>query len=126
MDLALGGKLALITGGTRGIGRAIAETLAAEGCGLVLISRSGDDLDAARQDIEARFRVPVRTDACDVANSDGIAQLAERFPDVDILVNNAGAIPGGTLADIDEARWRAAWDVKVMGTINMTRAFYPP
>src|SRR5580704_5143540 len=44
---------------------------------------------------------------------------------VDILVNNAGAIPGGTLFDVDEARWRTAWDLKVLGTINMTRAFYP-
>ena len=52
-------------------------------------------------------------------------RLAKDFPDVDILVNNAGAIPGGQLAEIDEARWRAAWDLKVFGTINMTRAFYP-
>jgi NAD(P)-dependent dehydrogenase (short-subunit alcohol dehydrogenase family) len=50
---------------------------------------------------------------------------AQLFPDVDILVNNAGAIPGGTLFDVDEARWRTAWDLKVLGTINMTRAFYP-
>jgi NAD(P)-dependent dehydrogenase (short-subunit alcohol dehydrogenase family) len=46
-------------------------------------------------------------------------------PDVDILVNNARAIPSGTLFDVDEARWRTAWDLKVLGTINMTRAFYP-
>src|SRR4029079_12363282 len=50
---------------------------------------------------------------------------AKELPAIDILINNAGAIPGGQLAEIDEARWRAAWDLKVFGTINMTRAFYP-
>jgi 3-oxoacyl-[acyl-carrier protein] reductase len=125
MDLGLGGKCALITGGTRGIGRAIAETLGAEGCDLVLVARNGADLDAARRDIADRSKVVVCTDIGDVADRGAIARLAERFPEIDILVNNAGAIPGGTLADIDEAQWRAAWDVKVMGTINMTRAFYP-
>lgn len=125
MDLDLGGKCALITGGTRGIGRAIAETLAAEGCDLVLVARNAADLDAARRDITQRFAVKVRSETGDVADGAAVARLADRFPEIDILVNNAGAIPGGTLADIDEARWRAAWDVKVMGTINMTRAFYP-
>jgi 3-oxoacyl-[acyl-carrier protein] reductase len=125
MDLNLGGKLALITGGSRGIGRAVGEALAAEGCNLVLVSRSAADLDAARQRIEGQCPVKVRTDAADLADSRNVTRLAKQFPDVDILVNNAGAIPGGTLFDVDEARWRTAWDLKVLGTINMTRAFYP-
>jgi 3-oxoacyl-[acyl-carrier protein] reductase len=53
-----------------------------------------------------------------------VTRLAREFPDIDILVNNAGAIPGGKLLDIDEATWRAAWDLKVFGYINMCRAFY--
>jgi NAD(P)-dependent dehydrogenase (short-subunit alcohol dehydrogenase family) len=125
MDLDLAGKCALITGGTRGIGRAAAETLAAEGCNLVLVARNGADLDAARRDVSERFKVAVRTETADIADHDAVTRLAARFPELDILVNNAGAVPGGSLADIDDARWRAAWDVKVMGTINMTRAFYP-
>ena len=125
MDLDLGGKLALVTGGSRGIGRAVGETLAAEGCNLVLVSRSAVALDAAQKMIEGQHKVLVRTDACDLADSANVMRLAERFPDVGILVNNAGAIPGGTLSDVDEARWRTAWDLKVLGTINMTRAFYP-
>src|SRR3982074_3569651 len=125
MDLNLGGKLALITGGSRGIGRAVGEALAAEGCNLVLVSRSAADLDAARQQIEGKHQVSVRIDAADLADSANVPRLAEHVPDVDILVNNAGAIPGGTLLDVDEARWRTAWDLKVLGTINMTRAFYP-
>jgi 3-oxoacyl-[acyl-carrier protein] reductase len=125
MDLDLGGKLALITGGSRGIGRAVGEALAAEGCRLVLVSRRAADLDVARTQIEGRYNVSVRTDAADLGDSTNVARLARLFPDVDILVNNAGAIPGGTLFDVDEARWRTAWDLKVLGTINMTRAFYP-
>ena len=125
MDLNLGGKLALITGGSRGIGRAVGEALAAEGCNLVLVSRSAVDLDTARRHLEREYKVAVRTDAADLAHSANVTRLAEQFPAVDILVNNAGAIPGGTLFEVDEARWRTAWDLKVLGTINMTRAFYP-
>jgi NAD(P)-dependent dehydrogenase (short-subunit alcohol dehydrogenase family) len=125
MDLNLGGKLALITGGSRGIGRAVGEALAAEGCNLVLVSRSAVDLDTARRHLEREYKVAVRTDAADLADSANVTRLAAQFPAVDILVNNAGAIPGGTLFDVDEARWRTAWDLKVLGTINMSRAFYP-
>ena len=125
MELNLGGKLALITGGSRGIGRAVGEALAAEGCNLVLVSRSAVDLDIARRHLEREYKVAVRTDAADLADSANVTRLAAQFPAVDILVNNAGAIPGGTLFDVDEARWRTAWDLKVLGTINMTRAFYP-
>ena len=125
MDIKLSGKLALITGGSRGIGRAVGEALAAEGCNLVLVSRSAADLEAARKHIEAQCKVTVRIDACDLADSANVTRLARQFPDVDILINNAGAIPGGSLFDVDEARWRTAWDLKVLGTINMTRAFYP-
>ena len=125
MDLDLGGKLALITGGSRGIGRAVAETLASEGCNLILVSRNAPDLEATQRHIEGAAKVSVRTDACDLADSSNIARLAENFSGVDILVNNAGAIPGGTLSDIDESQWRTAWDLKVFGTINMTRAYYP-
>jgi 3-oxoacyl-[acyl-carrier protein] reductase len=125
MDLNLGGKLALITGGSRGIGRAVGEALAAEGCSLVLVSRSAADLDTARKQLEGKYQVSVRTHAADLADGANVTRLAAQFPQVDILVNNAGAIPGGTLFDVDEARWRTAWDLKVLGTINTTRAFYP-
>jgi NAD(P)-dependent dehydrogenase (short-subunit alcohol dehydrogenase family) len=125
MDIKLSGKLALITGGSRGIGRAVGEALAAEGCNLVLVSRSAADLEAARQHIKSQYKVTVRIDACDLADSANVTRLARQFPDIDILINNAGAIPGGSLFDVDEARWRTAWDLKVLGTINMTRAFYP-
>lgn len=121
----LGGKHALITGGSRGIGRAVAETLASEGCNLILISRSASDLATTQKHIEGTVKISVHTDAYDLADSSNVVRLVEKFPGVDILVNNAGAIPSGKLSDVDEARWRAAWDLKVYGTINMTRAYYP-
>ncbi len=124
MDLNLKGKTALITGGSRGIGRAVAQTLASAGCNLVLTSRNADDLAKAKADIEAKPNVKVRIFAGDLAKGATVEQPAKDFPETDILVNNAGAIPGGTLNDVDEARWRTAWDLKVLGTINMTRAFY--
>jgi NAD(P)-dependent dehydrogenase (short-subunit alcohol dehydrogenase family) len=125
MDLHLGGRTALITGGSKGIGRAAALRLAAEGCNLVLVARGADDLGAARAAIAATANVKVEVVASDVSQGANVEALAARFADIDILVNNAGAIPAGNLFDIDEARWRDAWDLKVFGFINMCRAFYP-
>jgi 3-oxoacyl-[acyl-carrier protein] reductase len=124
MDLNLRGRTALITGASKGIGFATATTLADEGCNLILVSRTAADLATARQKIAARSSVSVVTYALDISQSASIKQLAAEHSDIDILVNNAGAIPAGRLNEIDEERWRAAWDLKVFGYINMTRSFY--
>jgi NAD(P)-dependent dehydrogenase (short-subunit alcohol dehydrogenase family) len=120
----LRGRKALVTGASRGIGRACAEVLAAEGCDVVIVSRTQADLDAAKDKILGQSNVAVHTYAMDLSQSRNAEILAAECPDVDILVNNAGAIPRGTIAEIDEARWREAWDLKVFGYINMTRRFY--
>jgi 3-oxoacyl-[acyl-carrier protein] reductase len=124
MELNLRGKTALVTGASKGIGLASAECLAAEGVNVVLVSRTQADLDAARQKIVGRCNVNVQVHAYDISDSANVGRLALQYPDIDILVNNAGAIPGGNLQEIDEARWRAAWDLKVYGYINMCRRFY--
>lgn len=124
MDLNLVGKTALITGASKGIGRAVAEVLADEGCNLVLVSRSATELEAVRTEIMTKTKVRVEIVAADLADGSNVDRLARDFPAIDILVNNAGAIPGGALVDIDEARWRAAWDLKVFGYINMCRRYY--
>ena len=124
MDLGLRGRRALVTGASKGIGLACAETLAAEGCDVVLVARSAGDLDAAAARLRGTAQVAVSTRALDLSDSRSIDALAEEFPDTGILVNNAGAIPGGTLDEVDEARWRAAWDLKVFGYIHMCRRFY--
>jgi 3-oxoacyl-[acyl-carrier protein] reductase len=124
MDLNLRGRTALITGASKGIGRASAAALAEEGVNVILVSRTQADLDTARDSIAARWNVRVEVHAFDLSDSRNIDRLSELHPDIDILVNNAGAIPGGTLREIDEPRWRQAWDLKVYGYINMCRRFY--
>jgi NAD(P)-dependent dehydrogenase (short-subunit alcohol dehydrogenase family) len=124
MDLSLAGKSALITGASKGIGRAAAESLAGEGCDVVLVSRTASDLAAAKAAISRKTNVRVDTFAADLSDSRNVDRLARDFPHIDILVNNAGAIPGGSLLDVDEGTWRKAWDLKVFGYINMCRAFY--
>ena len=123
MDLNLQGKTALVTGASKGIGLAVAKLLAAEGCNLHLVARSKDTLETAREAIRKRHQIAVALHPLDLSLSASVGQLAEACGDIDILINNAGAIPGGTLAQVDEARWRAAWDLKVFGYINLTRAF---
>jgi 3-oxoacyl-[acyl-carrier protein] reductase len=124
MELGLRGRKALVTGASKGIGRACAEMLAEEGCDVVLVSRTAADLQKARDDIAGRHNVAVRYYALDLSDSRNVDRLAADCADTDLLVNNAGAIPGGNIAAIDEARWRVAWDLKVFGYINMTRRFY--
>jgi 3-oxoacyl-[acyl-carrier protein] reductase len=124
MDLGLRGRRALVTGASKGIGLACAEALAAEGCDVALVSRTAADLQRAEERIRAASNVAVQVRALDLSDSRSVDALAADFPETDILVNNAGAIPGGTLDQIDEARWRAAWDLKVFGYINMCRRFY--
>ena len=124
MDLGLRGRKALVTGASKGIGRACAEVLAEEGVDIVLVSRTAADLEAVRAKIAGEHNVAVRYYALDLSDGKNVDKLAADCADIDILVNNAGAIPGGNIAEIDEARWREAWDLKVFGYINMTRRFY--
>lgn len=125
MDLGLKGKVVLITGGSKGIGLACAELLAAEGCHLHLVARNENDLLQVKKDIESRFAISVSIHAVDLSRGDDARRLASICADMDILINNAGAIPRGDLWQIDEARWREAWDLKVFGYVNLCRAVYP-
>src|SRR5215468_1771947 len=124
MELGLKGRTAVITGASKGIGLAIARGLAAEGCNVHLVARSQQALEAAAGQIRAEFAVKVTAHALDLARSDSVDGLLAATDTPDILVNNAGAIPGGDLQTVDEARWRAAWDLKVFGYINLSRAYY--
>jgi NAD(P)-dependent dehydrogenase (short-subunit alcohol dehydrogenase family) len=124
VELGLNGKKAVVTGASKGIGRACAEVLAEEGCDVTLVARTAADLETARAAIVARHNVAVRILPLDLSESRNVERLAADCADTDILVNNAGAIPGGDLDAVDEARWRTAWDLKVFGYVNMTRRFY--
>lgn len=125
MDLGLQGRTALVTGGSRGIGFAVAQLLAAEGVHLHLASRNADDLAKARERITEVHDVDVTCHAFDLASGENVRALASECSDVDILVNNAGSIPHGDIAAVDDETWRRAWDLKVFGFVNLTREIYP-
>ncbi len=125
MELGLSGRTALVTGASKGIGRAIAEGLAAEGVHLHIVARTAKDLEAAGEAIRTRWNVNVMAHPADLGDGDTCRRVAADVGDIDILINNAGAIPGGDILAVDEPRWREAWDLKVFGFINLARAVYP-
>jgi len=110
MDLNLKGRHVLVTGASKGIGRACAELLEREGCTVLGASRS--------------IAPGPKAKAIDIAKQGAAQELADWAGEIDILVNNAGAIPGGDLLKVDEETWRKAWDLKLFGYINLTRAVY--
>ena len=133
MDLGLAGRRAVVTGGSKGIGKAIAAELMAEGVAVVICSRHQDELDAAA--VELVKQLPdgsagqVRAMPCDVTEPEQVAEFVEAaaaaMGGLDILVNNAGgARPGqfGTLTDDD---WRTDIDTKLLSQIRCTRAALP-
>ena len=124
MDLDLKGKRALVTGGSKGIGKACAQALADEGCEVMIASRDAKALQAAAQEIKAATGAEVKWKSSDLSQRGVAEELASWAGDLDVLVNNAGAIPGGDLLTVDEDTWRRAWDLKVFGYVNLCRAVY--
>jgi 3-oxoacyl-[acyl-carrier protein] reductase len=124
MDLHLKGHTAIVTGASRGIGYGVAELLAVEGCNVHLVSRSGPALEAARKKIGAKSDVKLTCHALDLSIAENAQRLARECADADILINNAGAIPQGSITDFDDTTWRASWDLKMFGYINLTREIY--
>jgi NAD(P)-dependent dehydrogenase (short-subunit alcohol dehydrogenase family) len=125
MRLDLEGKRALITGGSKGIGLACARALAAEGVHLAIAARTVGPLKEVTRELRDNHDVEVTSHACDLARPEHQNALADVVGDVDILINNAGAIPGGTIDAVEDKQWRAAWDLKVFGYINLCRLILP-
>jgi len=124
LDLQLAGKSALITGASKGIGRATALTLAAEGCSLHLAARSTGEIESLRKEILTKQKVAVELHPGDLSSTQSMLDLANRAGNVDILINNAGDIPAGTVEALTDADWRRGFDLKVFGYINLTREIY--
>ena len=124
MDLNLAGRTALITGGSRGIGFGVAKRLASEGVNLRLAARSAEQLAKAAEELRQNFAVDIKTHALDLSQPAKRQDLIARCTDIDILINNAGGIPSGTIDEMDEKTWREAWELKLFGFIDLTRAYF--
>lgn len=124
LDLKLANKKVLITGGSKGIGAAIAESFAAEGAHLLLNARNSARLESLTQDLSSRFQVRAETRPADLRDSNQVKKLAAECTEIDILVNNAGDIQGGSISEVSEEMWRHSWELKVFGYINLSRLVY--
>ena len=129
MDLGLRGLDAIITGASKGIGLAIARSLAAEGVNLLLAARTETALNSVADELSAEHRIAVHPVAVDLASEAGVDRLAavvrERMVSPDILINNAGATLGGSLRSLDVNEWRKSYELKLWGYILVTRAILP-
>jgi NAD(P)-dependent dehydrogenase (short-subunit alcohol dehydrogenase family) len=124
MDLGLKSRRVLVTGGSLGIGYAVAKGFLDEGCDVVIVARNEERLQTAAERLAQTAGTRIQAKAIDLARSGAAEALADEYRDIDILVNNAGAIPTGDIFEVDEARWREAWELKVFGYVNLSRAIY--
>ncbi len=122
--MGLHGKTALITGGTSGIGRAVAERLASDGAEVII---SGRDENRGREVVEAVEAAggKARFIAADLASFEDVKRLAETTGDVDVLVNNAGVFPGGPTDQTTEHAFDVTFDVNVKAPFFLTAAIAP-
>ena len=128
MDLGLRGKVALVGGSSRGLGRAIAEELAAERASLVLCARGEEALQEARAAIE-RAGVPVAALVADLAEPRDVERVVQagidRFGRIDVLVTNAGGPPAGPFEQHSAEAWQRAVRLNLESVLNLTRAVLP-
>lgn len=129
MDLGITGKRALIMGASRGLGRGIAEALAAEGVGVILCSRDGENCVAVSHEISEKFGVEAHGIACDLADPAAIDSAAnfaqETLGGIDILVNNTGGPPFGAISHVDMETWRTQFETMVLSVFRLTGHLLP-
>ena len=129
MDLGLKGKVAVISGGSVGIGLAVAEALAEEGVQLVLCARNEARVQERAREIEGRYRVRAIGVGADVAEASGVqkvlARTAEVFDGADILINNAGTGSNETIQEAPDEKWQYYWDLHTMAAVRLSRGLIP-
>jgi 3-oxoacyl-[acyl-carrier protein] reductase len=129
VNLELTGKVALVVASSKGLGKAVASQLAAEGCNVMLSSRNAEQLDKARQELMTNARGRVECCPCDITRNSDILSLAAatraRLGGIDILVNNAGGPPGGGFEQVDDTAWQAAFELNLLSYVRLVRAILP-
>ena len=129
MDVRLDGRTALVTGGSKGLGFAMAQEFASSGAEVALVARTEADLLSAVEQIEARTGMKVKGFACDVSNAAQISAtfsaIESEFGKVDILINNAGYAKAGTFESITDDEWQYDFDLKLMAAVRFSRLVFP-
>lgn len=124
MDLQLAGKLAVITGGSKGIGLGIARAFAAEGANVVIVARTSEAIETAARSIVDDFGVTAVPVTADVSTADGcqaVIDAAAKAGGADIFVSNAGTGSNETVAEASDEKWTDYWDLHVMAAVRLSR-----
>ena len=129
MDLGLRGKIALVAASSKGLGRAVAEELAAEGAHLVMCARGKDTLEQTAESIRQKAAVKVIAVAADVSDPNDAARVVkaafDEFGQVDILVTNSGGPPSAPFESLTPEMWDAAARLLLKSAVELTRAVLP-
>jgi 3-oxoacyl-[acyl-carrier protein] reductase len=129
MDLGLKGKVALVTAASKGMGKACALGLAAEGARVAMCARNEGDLKAAVDEVKAQTKADVLGVPADVTKAEQVRALVTRVKDAfgspDILIANCGGPPRGFFDEFDDAAWHGAVEVSLMSTVRLIRAVLP-
>jgi 3-oxoacyl-[acyl-carrier protein] reductase len=129
MDFSLMGKTAVVLASSKGLGRATAEALAAEGCHVAMCARDDGELERAAEDLRRRFTGKVFAQACDVSRADDLdrffAEARAMLGPADILVNNAGGPPAGPIDTFNDDAWQAAFELNFMSVVRACRHVIP-
>lgn len=129
MQVDMTGRVAVITGGSKGLGLAIATRMAESGADIALLARGADALQQAQAHVSRTAKGEVHTFQCDVMRADAIASTFAAvmgvFGRVDIVVNNAGQSQTGEFASITDDVWQADLDLKLFAAIRLTRLAWP-
>ena len=129
MDLGIRGKAALVTAASKGMGKATAMGLAAEGCRVLMCSRTEADIKAAAEEVRAKTGAEVIATAADVTKKEDVDRLLamaeQSLGGVDILVANAGGPPRGNLEEMTDEQWYGAFDTTVLFVVRLVRGVLP-
>lgn len=129
MNLNIQKRSALVTAASKGIGRAIAEALAAEGCSVAICSRDKSELNSTAEDLKKKYDTDVMWAVCDIEKQKDIEQtykaVLDQFGSIDILVNNCGGPTPGNFLDLDEQKWAAAFEQVLLSAVRFSSLVLP-